>query len=77
LDSQLRKELTLAVHQGKTNNIYIKQIAELHSLLQLGVKIDLDDLDAPTGELLLAFAEEIQHKQERDAKAQQMRSKLR
>jgi hypothetical protein len=76
LDSVLKRELILAVHQSRTNSVKIKQIAELYQLLQMGVSLDIDNLDAETGELLLMFSQEIAKKQEKDAKIQQMKSRM-
>ena len=42
----------------------------------MGVSIDIDNLDAETGELLLMFSQEIAKKQEKDAKIQQMKSRM-
>lgn len=68
MDTKQKLAITKAVRWGKCNDIEIAQIAELYALLQLGVRIDIDELDAQTVEMLLYYAQEVAEKIEMEAK---------
>ena len=72
MDSTLKYQIFKAVRSGRSNNILVKHVGELYSLMQIGIKVDLNDLDAMTAEMLLCFAEEIQYKAKLDAKLRGM-----
>ena len=68
LDYSQKLEIIKAVNWHRTESYAIAQVAELYNLLQMGVNIDINELENTQAQLLLRFSEEVQRKSEKDAR---------
>jgi hypothetical protein len=69
LESEQKLNIIRAVNNNRTTDIGIKQVSDLYGLLQIGVHVDVNDLDSQTADMLLMYANEVGRKQEREMRS--------